>query len=281
MDNSKSKKIHVLYITCLGHTGSTLLDMILASHSEVTSVGSVLTFTKSPHAKCNCGADSVTCCHYWQKVDIAVHDIIGLRLSELQLQSTDRNVFSSHNAAYFEAIYQVTGKRFIIDCSKSPERLNKLLHWSSLNITPIHLIRKPYGVVYSNCKKDRSWVNTSIQYTKYLLRTLYVLNKSKHFKVCYEELAVNPTKVVTTLLTELGLGFEPQQLRWASNERHGFGGNSMQFLNDSTIHLDRSWISGLTLFQKLGISILTLPAVIGVHLNDIKQASRSRFGVMD
>ena len=62
-------------------------------------------------------------------------------------------------------------------------------------------------------------------------------------------------------MNELGLAFEPDQLRgWKSRERHNVGGNHMRFTRDETIRADRSWQVGLSAWQQLSIRVRTLPA---------------------
>lgn len=58
-----------IYICSTGHSGSTLLDMILGSHPQIGSLGEVvmLPMDMDLHTKCTCDAD-INTCDVWSKV---------------------------------------------------------------------------------------------------------------------------------------------------------------------------------------------------------------------
>jgi len=66
----KNKKL--IYITGSGHSGSTLLDLLLNGHTHITGLGEVHRFSISfghdiQPLKCSCG-DSITQCQFWKRV---------------------------------------------------------------------------------------------------------------------------------------------------------------------------------------------------------------------
>ena len=79
-----------------------------------------------------------------------------------------------------------------------------------------------------------------------------------HSVVRYEELVRNPEQVLSSLMRQLGLSFDPQQLEWASQVRHNVGGNGMRRSHSSELKLDEKWRDHLTLLQKLAIDAGTL-----------------------
>lgn len=59
-------------IASAGHSGSTLLDLLLGNHSQVSSAGEMNRLTlHAPDRVCACGA-TVTSCEYWNRVRAAV-----------------------------------------------------------------------------------------------------------------------------------------------------------------------------------------------------------------
>jgi hypothetical protein len=72
---------HLVHIVGSGHSGSTLLDMLLGSHSRISSLGEAyfLYFNvnnSTPADVCTCGKH-VTECGFWQAVEHAARDLLG------------------------------------------------------------------------------------------------------------------------------------------------------------------------------------------------------------
>jgi hypothetical protein len=92
-----------------------------------------------------------------------------------------------------------------------------------------------------------------------MMSTRRTLAELPHLTVRYEDLARDAAAVVTPIMHQLGLEFEPAQLQWAGGEHHNFGGNLMRFTTDSTIRVDASWKKKLSLRQKLFVWWATIP----------------------
>lgn len=251
--------ITIAFITGRGHSGSTLLDLLLSSHSEAVTVGECRFSPKLSASTCACGKP-VTECAFWREVDkhLATQ---GLTLAGIDVWYSEPSTFLRHNEAFYRALAEVSNKRVIVDSSKNPQRMRALMQSRSLVVKPIHLVRRPHGVVFSYARKGRhTWLKQTLIYTKRVLQTRGILWNRDHRVVHYEDLAANPTQTIANLTTWLGLPFEPAQMSWVGKERHDCGGNRMRFSKDSTIRVDHAWESGLTSLQKLAISALTLPA---------------------
>jgi len=254
-----SDLIQLVYITGRGHSGSTLLDLLISAHSEVVSVGEAKCLVTRPDEPCTCGAVTVFECPFWEKVDARLRSEAGLRLRDIDIDSPDEAVFAAHNRAFFQAVAAVTGKRIILDSSKTVDRLEALLEAQILPVHAIHLVRSPHGVVYSNSKRGRDWLYHTYNYTYAMMKTRRLLEGRDHLEITYEEMVRDPRDAVERIMGRLGLVLQPQQLDWARPERHNIYGNPMRFATDSTIRLDTKWRKGLSLRQKLVIWWLTLP----------------------
>jgi hypothetical protein len=251
----------IAYIASRGHSGSTLLDLLLSGHSEGVSVGEARFGPRFATSKCACTLD-VWDCPFWKRVDAKLRER-ELSLRELDIWTDSKSTFVRDNVAFYDTIAELTGKPFIVDSSKHPERLAALLACGALDVRPIHLIRRPHGVVFSYMRKGRgSWLKQSISYTRRVTAINSVLRGKPHQVVRYEDLATSPVENVRRLTEGLGLQFEPEQMNWATQnrERHDCGGNRMRFNGDNTIRISESWKTGLTRLQKAGISLVTLPA---------------------
>ena len=64
-----SKKIPVILLVGEGHSGSTLLDLIMDSHSQIVGVGELSHYSKHFNfgELCSCGKQ-IKDCEFWQKV---------------------------------------------------------------------------------------------------------------------------------------------------------------------------------------------------------------------
>jgi hypothetical protein len=250
----------IVYITSRGHSGSTLLDLLLSSHSDAVSVGEARFSPKFETTKCSCAAPSVWECPFWHQVDADLRQRIGITLRELDIRSEDPAEFLAHNKAFYAAVAAVTGKRVIVDSSKNPERLGRMLETGAFDVRAIHLLRRPHGVVFSYIRRGLGgWVTNSIEYTQRVRATRRFLRGKDHRVVRYEDLIATTPETVRDLMPWIGLTYEPGQLAFGNRERHNCGGNKMRFTADGTIRLDRAWETGLRPWQKLGISLITLP----------------------
>lgn len=250
----------VVYVVSRGHSGSTLLDLLVSTHSQVISTGEAKMLYHHPNKRCTCGAASWEACPFWSAVDRRLQADSGSGLADIPLDSDDLSDFARANRAFFSAVHAVSGKRMLLDSSKSITRLEKLLV-SGLDVRSIHLLRDPRGVVYSNVKKGRKVMRYCRSYVREHLHAAYVLRGHPHIEVTYEELAREPRRELERIVRFLGLEPEPERFdEWRKLVRHNYGGNKMRFGESDEIRLDESWRSGLRANQKLWIRASTFPA---------------------
>lgn len=265
-----TEPITLIYILGRGHSGSTLLDLLISSNSQVTSVGEMKSLSsrkrrtgrEPTEEPCTCGSARLLDCPFWQRVEAEVRGSIGLPLRDIDQYSDDPEEFRSHAVAVYDAVRRVSGTRFIVDSSKDVERLKKLLQLGVFDIRPIHLTRSPHGVVHSYLREGESWIYQAGMYAYDIARSRHLLSQLDHFCVSYERLVRSPRGVLDELMSWLGLPFEETQLNWPDHEHHNIGGNPMRFSRNCEIRPDTSWKHGLSVLHKAGVSFITLP----VHL---------------
>lgn len=83
---AKSKEGMTLYIAGSGHSGSTLLDMLLGGHSQVASLGEpiFLVFNSNDHRamdRCTCGCHVLEC-PFWRRVEGGARQLLGVNDGE-------------------------------------------------------------------------------------------------------------------------------------------------------------------------------------------------------
>src|SRR5262245_45347668 len=107
----------IAFITSLSHSGSTLLDLLIAAHSRTFSVGEVKSLRRYARLKkdrakhqykvnlrgnrCTCGADTIWSCDFWSRVNDLIKREAGITLRELDINAADPQVFQQHNRLLF------------------------------------------------------------------------------------------------------------------------------------------------------------------------------------
>lgn len=255
--------ITILYIASPSYSGSTLLSRLLHAHSLMISVGEQRVLSKSisrtlilEERQCSCGTSPLKSCPFWQEIATFLNKKHQLNLETLDLNTLDETKFKIHNAAFFAAIQQVSGKNIIVDSSKNWERLMRLKK-AGFTVIPIRLQRQPLGVINSAIKYGHPWLKQTLNYL-YYYQKLYDIIGSATIRVDYEQLTLHPQKTLQNLMGQLGYRFEEEQLNWAATPTHYIGGNPMRYQKESTIKLDQKWQKELSWWKKISIQSLML-----------------------
>lgn len=230
----------VIYVAGVGHSGSTLLDLMLSSHPAVASVGEATCLAIRPDTRCACGAPGRDACAFWQKVELRVQESTGRRLGALDLLAATPD-FAVHNRALFAAVAGVAGAQFVVDSSKSPERLAALLATEGLRVQPVHLLRDPAAVAHSQRRKGRSALRSAWHWRRSHGAVRRLLRARPHVELHYDALVSHPSSALARVLSPLGLSVHPEQLDWADRERHNLGGNRVRWSRSSELQADDEW----------------------------------------
>jgi hypothetical protein len=172
----------VVYIMGFGHSGSTLLDIVLSNHPHVESVGELKKvhrygWTNNNDRRCACGLP-VYQCPYWSEVHqrwsekVGKDDIEGyIRLQnrfeyyrplprlrwvweENKKRSAEFIEYVTMTTALYEAIQETSGKTIIVDSSKQALRAYGLLLGQSVDLYLIHLVRTRRRLVFDEAKSE-------------------------------------------------------------------------------------------------------------------------------
>jgi len=241
----------IIFIASLAHSGSTLLDLLLGSHSQIESLGEIGKLKRYADAplsgaehgrkqQCTCGAPSIWQCPHWEKVE-AVLRKHGSGLRDLSVASTSRRRFRRDNGLLYSAVLEATGKRFVVDSSKSAMRLKMLLEADTHPLYPVFLYRQPHGQINSMVKKYGNPDRALIDNLRANEALLDVLQGRSFVTVRYEDVAADPPRALSRILNSLGLEFEDRQLDWARLPHHNLAGNAMRFSGNGELREDDSW----------------------------------------
>lgn len=118
----------VIYIVGMGRSGSTLVDILLDSHSRIRSLGGVRRLARyARDQSCACGASSFLDCEFWSDVNQRLTQKNGRNLETVDVHARDRASFDADNKAVFESAAEASGVDYITDNSKSVIRLKRLM----------------------------------------------------------------------------------------------------------------------------------------------------------
>ncbi len=270
----------VIYIASDNRSGSTLLDLLLGNHSEVTSVGEIRRLDEwinKPKEKCSCG-ELIGNCPFWKKVErmfgkplknIKTSDDMGRRwlyrnLSKLIVTMVNKKKLLLKLSYFFEfaknyigiannifRLYEIISiindTPFIVDSSKVAHYFKLLYLFQPEHIKIIFLYRDGRGVTYSKLQEEKG-----ITVKKAAIRWVYSnimmqiasfgIPNDKIFKVYYEDLCKNPNEILKSICSFIGIEFQEQMINLNKYGKHNVFGNPMRFDKKSNkIFLDEIW----------------------------------------
>lgn len=161
----------VVYVVGAGHSGSTLLDILLSQHPSIEGVGELVNLYRAKAAGeyCACGVP-VAACGFWTDVERewvarvgrpAAREFSSLQRRFERLRSWPRLVRESRGAslafreyawsveALFTAIRSVSGRPLVMDSSKYPSQALALSLVDQLDLRVLHLVRDVRAVAWS------------------------------------------------------------------------------------------------------------------------------------
>ncbi len=260
----------IVFILGSGHCGSTLLDLLLDSHSKIVGVGEVATL--SPNSLCACG-QVARGCDFWNSI-IDWKSGYNFKIYRSKLNFLlNRNIFISPKKPYkeilpndyinksekvFSRILVNTGTRVIVDSSKNVNRAELLSQSKNIEPIIIHLVRDGRAVTWSYMKKYKKFFPFAWKWAAENLKIeiLKRRNQVKYIYVNYSDLCHDPEKILKQILDVLELKFEPQMLDFRKTEHHQIGGNRMKFSSSNQIKEDKEWQKKMPFSKKFIFNIL-------------------------
>lgn len=192
----------LIYICSAGHSGSTLLDLLLGSHSRIVSLGEISHLPKNIalNTRCSCGED-VGECEFWQSIATRINADTGL-----DIMSRPYDFY----LGYFNA-------RVIVD-KNVHTKLNRIVERvkQGINYVDLKLSLDVYPKVFP--KEKIANRNNFLLYQTVAGRTGcdFVVDSSKAYMKAVNLYRYRPEKVRVILLTRDGRGV------MQSNIKRGF-----------------------------------------------------------
>jgi hypothetical protein len=271
-----------VYIVGSGHSGSTLLDLILGAHSAAFSLGEIDRFDqyRLSNGRCTCGEPMGTC-PFWSCVlsglkgaDLATslrYPRGASRLRQLKYvlsvglsywlpphvlcpilgtlaPPAYRQALNAH--ALFDQVRRISEKPLVVDSSKACHRMKFLWLTRPASTRVIFLTRDVRGFAHSYMRKHglsaseaaKLWMRGN----RRVMRMLRTIPRSCYAHVRYEQISREPEATSARLCHFLGLEFEPDMLRLGSQTNHMIGGNRMRLAHRIQIAEDLGWREALS-----------------------------------
>jgi hypothetical protein len=265
----------VVFILSAGHSGSTLLDILLNAQPHVFGGGEVHTLQQSGISHCACGAPAAACPVWSEVLSNVTFPEQGLEVYRPKYSfirntrdyryvkephtTVDTARFEQVNEEIFQRLYAVTESAIIVDSSKSPDRVHALAQSDSIQPYVIHLVRDGRAVTWSYLKKygrGRHYVTWLLQNVKIELLKGQV--ELPWLTVRYDSLVEEPEGTLNQILNFIGAPGDVDLGRVMHFQRHQIGGNRMRFSFDS-IQADNSWRTNMPLLDRLVATTAQFP----------------------
>lgn len=288
-------KIRVLYVTGAGRSGSTVLDTVLGNHPDAASVGELCNAGRTwadPGEYCACGVLAGECSfwrqvrHQWQAARRPITtapdwQALQSRFERLRwapylfaqrlLRSEAFGEYADGVRTLYEAIARVSGKRVIVDSSKSPLRAQALTRVPGIDLRLIHLVRDGRGVAWSLMKAYREDSGTEIHkdvqarplwHTALMWRVtnrlaeiaLENVPQEKRMRLRYEDFVEAPCEALTRIERVTGLEYRAVATAVARGDHlnigHVIAGNRVRMSGAIRLRADVAWRHNLTRAQR-------------------------------
>jgi hypothetical protein len=244
-------------------SGSTLLDQLLGAHTDILSVGELhwlaayatrdrSLYNPDHELVCACGL-ALSECPFWT----AVADCLGRGLATLQLRPdfsrgtqrllgllpalfrirvaraalAGRHVVPD-SLALIDCLSLVSGRRHVVDASKSPFRFRAIYEARPARVRAVFLVRDYRAVVHSKMKRGHTLDAAAIGWRS-RMRLIAALTddlpESHVHRLTYEGLCRDPSAELARLCRFLGLEFDPRMLQRPTTGLHHIGGSPSKF----------------------------------------------------
>ena len=284
-----TKKINVLYIAGLGHSGSTILDLLIGTSDKCIPLGELEflpDFVVKRNLPKNIKHVSVNClckkpvkqCNFWKPVlkNVDINELYPYQSSLWDKIRLGLSIYlpflrkKTENYTDELLIYEIMKQakktnskvRYILDSSKDFRRLVYLHSLNNVNLYVIHLIRDGRGVINSNEKLGRpglsaliQWLIVNILISRFLKKDV---KKENYITLSYDLFAQYPREYVKILNSKFKLDISLRDYveRVNSKEYHHIDGNPASRRKFTNIRYDQSWKSRMPKWKQMILSIL-------------------------
>ncbi len=267
--------MRIAYIASVGHSGSTLLDVLLSEHSKIFGMGEVAHINARAGHMCTCGSKRSTC-SFWKDVHVPTVPMhIGrtkwdfIRGVDSYFSVSTRepivaNAYAREHSGFFVQVLRHSGAEMLVDSSKNTHRIELLSRRSTTRPLCIHLIRDSRAVTWSYVRKYRRVLPFLFKWMLFNLKIEIIKRRSSAEWVTlrYKDLATNPENALRKILQKTDLDYENGMVSLEMRDQHQFGGNRMRFQIHQDVVFDTRWEREMPLWLKVFVTATSWPLMV-------------------
>lgn len=236
----------IIFIAGLGHSGTTLIDLVLSNHTSIIGFGQIYTVynelknntIKHKNRVCSCGKD-ITECDYWSRI------ISTMNQPDVSYQSFYKFILDTIHSEFQNDIY-------LLDSSKSLESLKNTLRIPNTSIKVLHIFKDVRNWCISNIELHKRkynkraspfltfllWYNSNKKFQNYLDS-----NNLQYLNIGYDDFCLNSKKVFIDIFDFLEIGYQEGLANYSNSKSHVVSGNRMRLEPDKNkeIVYDNRW----------------------------------------
>jgi hypothetical protein len=273
----ENEKLNIVYIVSAGHSGSTLLDLVLTSDPSVFSVGELKSLERfilskyDPRIHKNLTPDddsgsTIFDSIFWSSIVAEADNFLVPENNKIMWSKIDRIRvmlfgYSAKVPVYYnyKVLYSYIHSKYqklsnlsdvtVVDASKNIGHLAQLLNTPEINVHVIYLVRDIRGYVYSTYRRKGligsffavwEWVRINWQIVNYL-------NKNKLYKsftkIRYEDFCKNTQSNFYKINKAIGLNLD--YINYVKNikvkDSYRFAGNAGTKKDFDGLMFDNKW----------------------------------------
>jgi hypothetical protein len=258
----------LIYVYSSGHSGSTLLDLLLSGHPQIQGLGEVAKFERFRAAGQPDGRLTVEQTAFWREVAAGVEAATGPparrragggRRSVAAISAGELRGRVEAMTAVYACAARLSGRPYVTDTSKRPRRLHMLLRARACDVRVVHLVRDGRAVVNSYVRKGQPFLPSFGRWARRSLAGLSLPRAHPEvpwLRVRYEDLAARPAETLGRVCRFLQVPVESQMLELRRHSYLGLGGNRMRRQEQPQIVLDEHWKSEFPRLYRIAFAVL-------------------------
>jgi hypothetical protein len=257
-----------MFICSAGHSGSTLLELLLGSHPAAMALGEITQLPKNValNTSCTCGVP-VRECLFWHRVFDRLADepafgnwredpyalFLGFfeasnvvdRRHQTMLRRVLRKLVYAELYLHWRSRPFALFKPFTQPLRRGAANKRLLYRTAPAETRVLLLMRDGRAVFYSYLKRGyrrnralEAWRST---YSRGMPLLRKHVAKRDLIEVRYEDLVREPRAGLERVCASVGTSFDPRMLDFRGRAHHVLNGNNMRSAKDSAIRLDEEW----------------------------------------
>lgn len=265
--------ITIIHILGSGHCGSTILDLLLGTHPDITGLGEIHRFSIEPkiqrEQRCTCN-QPVSSCPFWTRVspdtlpnqgDLRIHQLRQRKHTierKGELPPIDTAAYRGWTKSLYHCIAKCSQNSILVDSSKDSRRLAMLTEFptDTFNHVGIHLIRDGRAVLWSYKLKYGKILPAILRWIASNIRIELLKWKMPILSIRYEDLVTDPQKTIDTIAKKVHFSPKPLVFPLQTKGQHQIAGNRLRFQKEIHLKQDKSWRENLHFTDRLLFCLL-------------------------